>query len=170
MATAVALGMMLAFEPAEPDIMRRPPRSPGEPIITGLMLRRIAVVGTVMLAGTFVAFALAVQGEWSEDEARTIAVNALVAMEIAYLLACRSLRGSLRSVGFFSNRWIWIGVAIMVILQLAFTYVPFMNTAFQTAALPLSGWLSVLVLMPLMYGIVSVLKWWERSRLQSNRA
>ena len=165
MATAVALGMMLAFEPAEPDVMRRPPRSPGQSIITGLMLRRIAVVGTAMLAGTFVAFALAVQGGWSEDEARTIAVNALVAMEIAYLLACRSLRGSLRSVGLLTNRWIWIGVVIMVTLQLAFTYLPFMNATFQTAPLRLSGWLPVLALMPLTYGIVGVLKWWERARL-----
>jgi magnesium-transporting ATPase (P-type) len=129
------------------------------------MLRRIAVVGTAMLAGTFVAFALAVQGGWSEDEARTIAVNALVAMEIAYLLACRSLRGSLRSVGLLTNRWIWIGVVIMVTLQLAFTYLPFMNATFQTAPLRLSGWLPVLALMPLTYGIVGVLKWWERARL-----
>ena len=45
-----------------------------------------------------------------------------------YLLNCRSLTRSMWSVGWFSNPWIWVGIGAMLVLQLAFTYLPFMNT------------------------------------------
>jgi magnesium-transporting ATPase (P-type) len=157
--TAVALGVMLAFEPAEPDIMRRPPRPPGTPLLSRGLIRRIVIVGAAMLLGTFAAFIAALQLGLAIDEARTIAVNALVAMEIAYLLTCRSLRGSLRSVGLFSNPWIWVGIGATTLLQLVLTYVPVMNAVFSTAPMGWIGWALVLFPGPLVYLLATSMKW-----------
>ena len=162
MTTAVALGMTLAFEPAEPDIMVRPPRRPGQPLLTAALIRRLVAVGLVMLIGTFGVFTIALEVGVATDGARTMAVNALVIMEVAYLLACRSIRGTLRAVGLFSNPWIWVGILGMAALQCAFTYAPPMNEVFDTAPMPAVSWLPLLVLAPLVYFIVAALKRWDR--------
>ena len=56
MTTAVALGLMLAFEPKEPGIMKRPPRDPARPILTGELIGRILLVSGLLLAGSFALF------------------------------------------------------------------------------------------------------------------
>ncbi len=56
MTTAVLLGLMLAFEPKEPDIMRRAPRDPKTPILDGTLILRIGIVGFIMLIGAFGSF------------------------------------------------------------------------------------------------------------------
>ena len=111
-----------------------------------------------MLVGTFAAFIAALRLDLTMDEARAIAVNALVAMEIAYLLTCRSLRGSLRSVGLSSNPWIWVGIGVTVVLQMVLTYVPVMNEVFDTAPLGWIGWILVVLPGPLIYGLATLLK------------
>lgn len=164
MTTAVALGMMLAFEPAEPDIMRLRPRPPGQQLITAPLLRHLVIAGVAMLLGTFVSYLVAIRGGASEEEARTIAVNALIVMEVAYLFACRSLRHSLHAIGIFTNRWIWVGVVAMALLQSGFTYLPAMHEIFGSAPMGALSWLAVLTLAPAMYALMAVLKWWESRR------
>ena len=56
MVTAVTLGLALAFEPAESDVMARPPRRPDEPLLSRFLLWRIAFVSLILLAGTFGLF------------------------------------------------------------------------------------------------------------------
>jgi cation-transporting ATPase F len=164
MTTAVALGLMLAFEPAEPGIMRRPPRPPRQPILTRRLVVRIVLVGVLMLIGAFGCFEWAIAQGATLEEARTLAVNAFVAMEIGYLMNCRSLDRSVLSVGLFSNRPLLLGVAVMVALQVAFTYLPFMNAAFQTAPLPWSDWAAVTVLGVVVSAIIGVEKRLTRRR------
>jgi magnesium-transporting ATPase (P-type) len=41
---------------------------------------------------------------------------------------------------FFANAWLWGGVALMVALQLLFTYAPLMNRLFATAPIGLADW------------------------------
>ena len=159
MTTAVALGLMLAFEPAEQDIMRRPPRPPTRPILTGVLVRRIVIVGAIMLAGAFGLFEWSISQGASLDHARTVAVNAFVAMEIGYLFNCRALNRSLLSVGLFTNRLLLAGVAGTIALQLAFTYLPIMNAAFQSAPLTWSDWVAVVVLGVAIYLVVGTEKW-----------
>lgn len=167
MTSAAVLGVMLAFEPSERDIMSVPPRPPRQQIVTPGLVRRIFIVGCGMVVGAFGIFALAIDYGASEEVARAMAVSAFFAMKIGYLFNCRSLRGSVRSVGFFTNRWIWVGIALVVVLQLAFTYTPFMNVIFQTAPIPLIGWLPIVALTPVTYALVGALKWWEGARSRS---
>jgi len=159
MTTAVLLGLMLAFEPAELDIMDRPPRRPNRAILTSELIRRIVMVGAIMLVGTFVLFEWSLNQGSDLDQARTVTVNAFVAMEIGYLFNCRALKRPVVAVGLFSNRLLIIGVFSMVALQIAYTYLPAMNYVFQSSALSWQQWMVILVLGFAVYLIVEIEKW-----------
>jgi magnesium-transporting ATPase (P-type) len=144
MTTAVLLGLPLAFEPTEGDVMRRPPRPPAQPILDRALAARIVLVGMLLLAGAFGLFALALQRGLPLAEARIVAANVFVMGEVFYLFNCRSLTRSALAVPPFSNPWIWWGVGSMLVLQLGFTYLPVMNRLFGTAPIALSAWLEIL--------------------------
>ena len=120
--------------------MNRPPRAPKRPIITGPLFIRIVIVGTLLCAASFSFLDWAVDSGKSEAAARTIAVNIFVTGELFYLFNCRSLRYSMFKVGLFSNPFVLVGVVLMVLLQLGYTYLPFMNTAFRSAPISLVDW------------------------------
>jgi len=170
MTTAVLLGLMLAFEPKEPDIMQRPPRDPKTPILTGVLIGRILLVSLIMLVGAFGSFgwALGKGAEWglgtaaSNAHARTVAVNVFVMVELFYLFNCRSLTKSMFQLGVFSNRWIWGGVGSMVALQLLFTYAPFMNRFFHSSPIGWDAWWRILLTAVVVYAIVGLEKWGRR--------
>jgi magnesium-transporting ATPase (P-type) len=90
--TGVTLGLALAFEPPEPDIMTRPPRPPKEPIVSGYSMWRIAFVSVLILIANFGFFALETAQKASLETERTIAVNTLVACQIAYLFSEDTLK------------------------------------------------------------------------------
>jgi len=140
MTTAVLLGLGLAFEAKEPGIMARAPRRPGAPILSRAMITRIVVMGLLLLAGAFGLFEWAESQGYSDAAARTIAVNTFMAMQIFYLFNCRSTRRSLFRLNPFGNRFILLGVAVMVALQFVFTYAGFMQIAFDTASIEARDW------------------------------
>lgn len=170
MTTAVALGLMLAFEPGEPGIMTRPPRRPDQPIMTAAVVRRIVSVGAIMMVGAFGSFTLAQEWGLSLDQSRTVVVTAFVAMEIGYLINCRVLDRSVLTVGLFSNRWLLWGVAVMVVLQILFVQLPFMNGLFGSAPLPWQAWFGVVLLGTATAAIVGAEKWMAGRFLGRHRA
>lgn len=165
MTTGVVLGLMLAFEPKEPDIMQRPPRDPKLPILTGELLGRIVLVSLMMLVGAFGSFQWALSHGLGDAAARTIAVNVIVMVEVFYLFNCRSLTKSMFQLGVFSNPWIGVGVASMVALQLSFTYTPFMNRIFHSAPIGWDAWWRILLTAVVAYLIVGLEKWLRREWL-----
>ena len=162
MTTAVALGLMLAFEPKEPGLMSRPPRAPGRPLLTWTLTLRILLVSTLLVAGTWWIFELELAGGASLAEARTAAVNLFVAVELFYLFSCRSLTRSVWRIGFFSNRWVILGVLVQAAGQLAITYLPLMNELFHTAPITAEAWLRILGIALLASLVVAVEKRFRR--------
>jgi cation-transporting ATPase F len=156
MTTAVALGLMLAFEPKEDDIMQRRPRDPRQPLLTGALMFRIALVGALLVGGSWWLFEWERSSGVSVAEARTAAVNLFVAVEAFYLFNCRSLTHSVWHTGVFSNRWILGGVAVQALGQIALTYVPAMNSLFQTAPIGAGAWTRVFAVALLASVIVAV--------------
>jgi len=133
MVSSVALAMALAFEATEPETMRRSPRPAKEAMLSGFLLWRIALVSALMAAGVFGIFGWASTHGSTLEESRTYAVNTLVAMEVFYLFSVRYLRApSFKLDQLFSSRAALIAVAVVVTLQLFFTYVPFMERFFDT--------------------------------------
>jgi Ca2+-transporting ATPase len=166
MSTAVLLGLMLAFEPREVDIMERAPRDPKLPILTGEMVFRIFFVGFLMLVGAFGLFELAELRGVDIDRARTIAVNVFIFTEIFYLFNSRSLNYSVLRIGLFTNPWAFAGVAVMVVLQMLFTYLPQANYIFQSAPLDWLDWVKILTFALLVYFLVEFEKGIRRRRKQ----
>ncbi len=160
--TAVVLGLVLAMEAREPDIMRRPPRDPRTPILTRTLLWRILLVGALIMVAAFTLFELELSLGAGVNQARTVAVNAVIVIEMFYLFSCRSLTQSAFKIGFFSNRWVFIGVAGMLILQLLFTYVPLMNQLFSSSPISLQDWGYILAFSLVGYLIVELDKWLRR--------
>lgn len=158
MTTAVLLGLALAFEPIQGDVMARPPRPPGTPIVDRLLVRRIVLVGALLLVASFGLF-LRWRGLGATlEEARTVAVNVFVAGEIAYLFNCRNLRGPFWRCGWFSNPWFWAGIAVMLVLQALFTWLPAMNRVFASAPPPAAAWVEIVAAAVLTSVVVGVEK------------
>ena len=133
MVTAVGLGLVLAFEPAEPNIMRRPPRAPDEVLLSPFLLWRVGLVSVLFSVGAFGMFAWAEARGLSHEAARTIVVNTIVVMEICYLFSVRYLHSSsATSLGVLGTPAVLLGVGGIVILQLVFTYASFMQVLFDT--------------------------------------
>ena len=145
MTTAVLLGLTLAFERVEPGVMRRPPRRPSEPLLTRGLSIRVLLVSALLLAASFGLFEFERRHGASPGEARTVAMNVFVAVQIFYLFTCRSLTASARRLGVFSNRWLLAGVGLTVALQLLLTYWPPMHTLFHTAPIDAADWLRVVL-------------------------
>ncbi len=136
MVSSVALAMSLAFEPPEPDVMKRPPRRADGPILSRFILWRVLVVSTLFAAGIYGQFALATAQGMEVDTARTMAINTLVAMEVFYLFSIRYRHAStLTLAGVRGTPAVWIAVGVVVVLQAAFTYLPPMQALFATTAL-----------------------------------
>lgn len=144
MTSAVFLGMMLAFEPKEKDIMERRPRNPSHPLLDGFLIARIIVVGTILLGAAFYTFTSEIDSGKTLAQAQTAAVTIFIVVEAFFLLNCRSLTKTMFQIGVFSNLWIWGGITIMMIFQLLLIYVPFMNTLFQTAPIDAGTWIKIL--------------------------
>jgi magnesium-transporting ATPase (P-type) len=169
MMSAVFLGLMLAFEPREPDIMTRPPRAPAQPILTGGLVSRVVFIGVLMLIGAFGIFEWVLgQGE-PVEVARTAAINAFIAMKIGYLFACRSLRLPLWGLGWRSNPQLLMGVGFMVLMQLALTYTPWLQFIFSTGPLALAQWLPILALGVIVFWLAEATKWVAGWQISGNR-
>lgn len=158
MATVAVLGLVLALEPREPGIMQRPPRNPDAPILTGALIRRIVLVGALILIGAFGLFEWELQRGATLEVARTVAVNLVVFVDLFYLFNSRSLTYSPFKIGLFSNRWLWLGVGSMVLLQMAYTYIPFMQTVFSSAAIGWAEWWRIIVFGVVSFGVVELEK------------
>jgi magnesium-transporting ATPase (P-type) len=145
MVSSVALAMTLAFEAAEPGVMRRPPRPPGTPILSGFVIWRVILVSALFCAGIFGQFALARADGASLEEARTIAVNTLVVMEVFYLFSVRYLNNpSLTLRGVLGTKPVLIAVGAVTVLQFLFTYAPFMEAFFDTRPVSLADGIQII--------------------------
>jgi len=163
MVTAVALGLTLAFEPTEPNAMRRPPRKPDQPILSGLLIWRVVLVSLLFVTGAFGMFFWAKARGLPVEEARTIVVNTIVVFEIFYLFSVRYLHEtSLTWEGLVGTPAVLIGVGLVAAAQFVFTYAPFMQTIFQTRAVSLADGMSIVLLGVVFFAVLELDKFIRR--------
>lgn len=93
-----------------------------------------------------------------------IRVNLFVAVELFDLFSCRSLTRSIWRIGFFSNRWIIVGVLVQAAGQLAITYAPAMNGLFHTAPITAGAWPRILGIAVLASAVAGAGKLLRRNR------
>jgi Ca2+-transporting ATPase len=160
--TAAILGLTLAVEIKEPDLMRRPPRLPNAPILTRTLLWRILLVASMIVIGAFGLYEVELARGVPVAQARTVAVNVVVMVELFYLFNSRSLSFSMFQIGLFSNKFVVIGAALMILVQLLFTYAPFMNTILSTAPISAVEWAAIVAVGLASYVVIEVEKAWRR--------
>ena len=153
MLPALALGA----EKPTPDIMRRPPRKMKERLLNfRLMLRAYLFLGPIeAIACMFGFFYVLYNGGWIWGstlpphhvrylQATTACLTAIIIMQVGNVFACRSDRESVFSMGFFTNRLIFGGIILEILLQVFIVYHPFGNKVFGTVPLGLDVWLILL--------------------------
>ncbi len=109
-----------------------------------------------MLIGAFGLFQWELAAGASVIQARTVAVNVFVVIELFYLFNCRSLSKSIFQLGLFSNMWVFGGAAAMLLLQVVYTYLPVMNRLFQSEPIGMVSWGKIMAAGMLTYLIVEV--------------
>lgn len=138
MITAVTLGIALAFEDEDKNIMKRSPRAIDEPILNRELIWHIVYVTTLFLIAVFGAFYYAMQNGATVEYARTLALNVLVFLEIFHLFYIRNLNIiELKLSDVLANRVVWSAVSVIFFAQIAITYTPFLQEVFLTASLTL---------------------------------
>ena len=154
MVTSVTISLALAFEPAEPGIMARPPRDAAEPLLSHYFLWRILFV-SVLIGGLTLGLSVwLLDHGYSEDIVRTVTLQTIVLCQAFHLFNSRSIRQPAHALSFLGNRAVFVVCGLMVVLQLAVVYLPFMNTLFGTVPLGWKDWLAPIVLGAVVFLVV----------------
>jgi calcium-translocating P-type ATPase len=178
--------LALGTEPPEPDVMDRPPRPPGERLLSpARLLHAYAFLGIIeavlALGGFFWVYWLAgwrpglpmASGGELYQRATTVTLAGIVAAQIGNVLACRSERESIFQLGFLSNRAILFGIAAEVTILLALILIPPLAHVFGLAPPSLAEWAPLLgfpiVLLSLEEGRKWGLRRWTRRPGASGR-
>lgn len=161
--TSGALSLALAFEPAEAGLMQRPPRPPGEPLLSTFFLWRVLLVSLLMMCGALGLFLWELEQGSSLETARTLAVNAVAMAEVCYLFSSRSLFGSVLSrQGLLGNRHALWAVAACVCLQIVYTHAPPLQAIFASTDLSLLDWSKAAAAGLLVFWVAELEKWLMR--------
>ncbi len=153
-------GLALAAEPAERGVMQRPPRPPKENLFAGGMWQHILGVG--LLIG---ALCLGVQA-WALSTGhahwQTMVFTVLTLSQMVHVMAIRSERDALWTLGLLSNKPLLGAVLLTFALQMATIYVPMLNPIFKTEPLSLGELCICLGAAAVVGGVVELEKAWRR--------
>jgi Ca2+-transporting ATPase len=160
----VALALALAFEAAEPDVMRRPPRDSSAPLLDAPLIVRTLLVGATLTVVALVVFWLERRHQLAEGaptaialaRAQTTAVTSAVVLQALYLVTCRSLTRPNRELGHWSNPAVPAGIAIVFGLQAMYVLAPFMHAVFGSVRIDLRA-----VIWAVVAALVMPVTWLE---------
>jgi Ca2+-transporting ATPase len=154
--------LALSFEPAERNIMRRPPRSTTGGVFSGGMVRTIIGMGLVMMLvslGVGYFYWRAGQPSW-----QTMIFTTLVMSQVFFALAVRSERDSLFTIGLGSNPAMLGALLSTFLLQMVVIYVPFLRPIFETTSLSIQDLALSLGLSTIVLWVSEVEKVFKRQR------
>ncbi len=159
LSTVSTLGLALAFEHPEHDVMRRRPRDPRAPLLSWFFAWRVAMVSILMMTGALGLFLWELDHGASLETARTMAVTTIVFAEMFYLLNSRYIfRSVLSRDGLLGNRYVLFAIAACALLQIAYVYAEPFHAVFGATRLTLSEWLKVFVAGLLVFSMAEMEK------------
>ncbi len=148
---ALALGV----EPAEADIMDRPPRKPGESITAGVTGQNIIIQSIAITAAVLIAYWLGLTRFFpgNIEGAHTMVFATLITSELLRAFSVRSEKYTLRELGWFSNMNLVKANCLSFVLLLLVLYVPFLRNLFELELITWQ-WIPIILLafIPLVVG------------------
>jgi Ca2+-transporting ATPase len=151
-------GIALVAEPAEKDIMNRPPRPPKENLFAGGLILRIVVTGIVMtLASLFIQWWCINEG-YDVITQQTAVFTTLCFVQLGNALSVRSTYHSVFSSDIFDNRGMWAAILLTVLLQMLIVYVPFLDTVFKTTPLSWNVMLMIVIVTMVCIAFIELVK------------
>lgn len=144
-------GLALTAEPAEKDIMNRPPRPPKENLFAGGMISEILFTGILMALGVLLSQAWAANRGYDVKTQQTMVFTLLCFVQLGNALSVRSAYHSMFSSGILANRGMWGAIILTAIVQLLIVYLPFLQTIFKTAAL---NWNAMEIILTVTLGCI----------------
>ncbi|WP_027190147.1 cation-translocating P-type ATPase [Fundidesulfovibrio putealis] len=177
--TSVLLDVSLSFERGEPDILNRPPRSPGEGLLDPLILRRVLVVGGLMALAAMWSFndmhsqalAAGLDETTALNKARTLALCVLVFFQFFQAFNCRSLTLSAFSLNPLGNPALFAALCAAVLLQIGVIYLPALGWIVDTDPLSPHEFLDMLAMAASVVAVVEIDKFFtRRARAQNKQA
>lgn len=165
MVSAITIQLAFIFEPAEPGLMNRPPRKTSAKLMNRHDIFQMTYV-SVLIAATGLAVFESLGSNVSFTVASTMVVNIIIFGKIFYLFNIRT-EAPVLSRSLWSNPMAFVAVGLMIVLQIFFTYVPFMQNVFSTAALSWFDWLIVILTGTIVLVITEIHKYF-RLRKQVN--
>ncbi len=167
--TEILPALALGREPAEPGIMADPPRPRSEHVIRPALLVRawllLGLVSAALAVGAF--FWVLDRGGWHYGapvgagsalhhtylQATTMTFLAIVACQVGTAFAARTDRASLRQIGVFTNRFLLVGIVVELAFALGVAYLPPLQAAFGTAAVPPAVLLALIPVPLVVWGL-----------------
>jgi len=153
-------GLAMAAEPAESNVMQRPPRHPSEGIFARGLGTHVVWVGSFMAGLAILTQVIGLRTESPEWQTMVLCVMAF--SQLAHVMAIRSERDSLFKQGLLSNKPLLGAVLFTVMLQLALVYLPKLNELFDTHPLPLRDLVWTFLLGSTVFVAVEIEKWIRR--------
>ncbi|MFN7927605.1 MAG: HAD-IC family P-type ATPase [Blastocatellia bacterium] len=170
--TDVFPALALALEPTAPGVMQQPPRSPNQALLSRPFLLLISWQGVLLAGIILAAYGWSLQTYGAGAHARTMALFALIGVQIGHMFNCRS-RSRSAFAGFFRNPFVWGAIVIVVILQLLALYQPFLARVLDTRRLNATDWSIVTITIVLPVLVVEIAKaigrWQKRERQRTPR-
>lgn len=133
--TDVSLAIALAFEPTEPSTMRRPPRPRAQPLLGAELVWHVVLVSCLFLVFVLGLYVYALQRDYPDELARTLAMNMIVVLEVFHLFFIRNIHGtSLTWQAVRGTPIVWAMLIVVTSAQFAITYWPPLQAIFGTRA------------------------------------
>jgi potassium/sodium efflux P-type ATPase len=181
--TDLVPALALGAEPPEPGMMDGPPRRRSDHLVTrSLLARSYLLLGSVQSVAVMAVFlgwywTHGYAGQWLDlpDEgplhrqAVSMALATVVATQIGNLFAQRAEHSTIRQVGLFTNRLVWVGIASELVVVAAVVYLPPLQRVVGTGSVPATAWpwlLPMVLLLPMADGVRKAVTGARGSRME----
>lgn len=164
MVSAITIQFAFVFEPADPNIMKRQPRDNDKGMIGGWDAFEIFYISLLIALSGMAGYNYLIQVTGDAALASTAMVNIIVFSKIFYYFSMRTSQPALPRL--FENKKGLLVILIMILLQLAFTYIPFMNSIFRTMPLGTNAWLVIILASLPSFVLNEFYKLFKRSLLK----
>lgn len=152
----------LAFEPAEPGVLDRPPRPRREGVLSAVLWQRTALAGAVMATGSLAMFRWELNRSGSESMAQSVALTTMVVFMALHVGNSRAETTSVLRVHPLSNRFLLIAAVMAMTVHVSALYLPPTQYLLRVEPIDLAAWVRIVPVATTVLIVVELEKWIRR--------